>query len=396
MTGSGTQTNPYIISDVTDLQNMNLDLTAYYELANDIDASETSGWNGGAGFVPIGDSSMPFLGQFDGKGYTITGLTIDRAAEMFVGLFGLVVAVESALTIKDVTISGASITGDSYTGAIAGLIQGDITVSGCAVSGTISAGDSCGGIVGDASWGAISDCASTCTVGGDYYVAGIVGNAYYCTINRCLATGTLTGKGHVGGIAGNIDGCTLSECGANVDATATRADNTASSVGALVGYLTDSTIENCYGRGSATGDDGNSWGGVGGLVGSDDTYASSTYTNSFAATTVSGYLTGGLIGYMDSDQTFSDCCWDTTTGGAVGVGVSNSVSNPTISGIDGYTTAQLKTRATIVSKGWSVGTIWEVLSCNDGYPCLMGVTPSCTYTIAQSVKTDPVSEVSIV
>ena len=378
MTGSGTQADPYIISDVTDLQNMNLDLTAYYELANDIDASGTAAWNGGEGFVPIGSSVAPFQGQFDGKGYTITSLTIDRAAETLVGLFGLVVEVGSALTIKDVTISGASITGDDYTGAIAGLIQGDITVSGCTVSGTISAGDSGGGIVGDASMGArISDCASTCTVGGDYYVAGIVGNAYNCTINKCLATGTLTGKGHVGGIAGNIDDCTLSECGANVDATSTRADNAAGHVGALVGYLRDSTIENCYGRGSATGDDGNSSEGVGGLVGSDATTASSTYTDSFAATTVSGHLTGGLIGYMDSDQTFSDCCWDTTTGGAVGVGESNSVSDPTISGIDGYTRETLLDDGIVSTLGWTTATWDAVPGCNGGYPCLRNVNPCC-------------------
>lgn len=45
MTGTGTELDPYIIEDVDDLQDMNLDLTAYYELANDIDASLTATWN---------------------------------------------------------------------------------------------------------------------------------------------------------------------------------------------------------------------------------------------------------------------------------------------------------------------------------------------------------------
>jgi hypothetical protein len=54
MTGSGTVGDPYIIYDVTDLQAMNNSLAAYYELANDIDASATSGWNSGKGFDPIG------------------------------------------------------------------------------------------------------------------------------------------------------------------------------------------------------------------------------------------------------------------------------------------------------------------------------------------------------
>lgn len=53
MTGSGTLADPYIISDVDDLQAIENDLTAYYELANDIDASTTSGWNGGAGSLEV-------------------------------------------------------------------------------------------------------------------------------------------------------------------------------------------------------------------------------------------------------------------------------------------------------------------------------------------------------
>ena len=54
MTGTGTFLDPYIIEDVNDLQAMQDDLTAYYELGGDIDASATIGWNAGAGFLPIG------------------------------------------------------------------------------------------------------------------------------------------------------------------------------------------------------------------------------------------------------------------------------------------------------------------------------------------------------
>ena len=46
MTGSGTAEDPYIIEDVDDLQAMENDPTAYYELGGDIDASPTQGWNG--------------------------------------------------------------------------------------------------------------------------------------------------------------------------------------------------------------------------------------------------------------------------------------------------------------------------------------------------------------
>ena len=77
MEGTGTIDDPFRITNVTELQAMNDNMNAYYVLANDIDASETAGWNSGKGFVPIGSSSSPFKGYFDGQGYTINGLYIN-------------------------------------------------------------------------------------------------------------------------------------------------------------------------------------------------------------------------------------------------------------------------------------------------------------------------------
>lgn len=55
--GSGTEEDPYIIYNVHDLQNMTANLTAHYTLANDIDASETTEWDGGDGFNPVGNDT---------------------------------------------------------------------------------------------------------------------------------------------------------------------------------------------------------------------------------------------------------------------------------------------------------------------------------------------------
>ena len=74
--GEGTLENPFMIHDVDELQAMNDDLTAHYALADDIYASETSGWNGGNGFVPVGTWADRFTGSLDGNNYTITGLYI--------------------------------------------------------------------------------------------------------------------------------------------------------------------------------------------------------------------------------------------------------------------------------------------------------------------------------
>jgi hypothetical protein len=53
--GSGTPWDPYVITNVKQLQEMKYDLKAHYVLGNDIDASETKNWNNGQGFEPIGD-----------------------------------------------------------------------------------------------------------------------------------------------------------------------------------------------------------------------------------------------------------------------------------------------------------------------------------------------------
>lgn len=65
MTGSGTAASPFLITNATQLQAMRQNLSAHYALANDIDASNTSGWNGGKGFAPVGNASTPFTGTFD-------------------------------------------------------------------------------------------------------------------------------------------------------------------------------------------------------------------------------------------------------------------------------------------------------------------------------------------
>jgi len=85
--GSGTESGPYIITNVNQLQEMNNDLDAWYELGNDIDASDTINWNGGEGFVPIGNVTATFSGNFDGKNYAILDLFINRSSNDNQGLF---------------------------------------------------------------------------------------------------------------------------------------------------------------------------------------------------------------------------------------------------------------------------------------------------------------------
>lgn len=151
MTGSGTLLDPYIIMDVDDLQDMEDDLTAYYELGADIDASDTVTWNLGEGFDPIGSATLNtwFEGHLDGKDHSITDLYINRPTKDAVGLFG---QIRYGATIKDVHLVTCDITGQTYVGALVGYMYkptyGVVAIDTCSSTGTVTGYDEVGGLIG--------------------------------------------------------------------------------------------------------------------------------------------------------------------------------------------------------------------------------------------------------
>ena len=185
--GSGTQSDPYIITNRAQLEAMADDLTAYYQLANDIDLGGS-----GSPWTPIGTSSAPFSGTLDGDGYTMTGmyLSSDDSAAPLTGFFEYI----SSATIYDVRISGAVIRQNAYsagaTGCLAAKASGS-TISRVVIdqssiifygSGDYSAnaGSIFGWLIGTES--TISDCiGSNCavliqsTTGTSHGISGIVG-----------------------------------------------------------------------------------------------------------------------------------------------------------------------------------------------------------------------------
>ena len=123
-------TNPTIITNVTQLQNIKNNLGGCYILDRDIDASET---HSGAGFEPIGTASNPFTGCFDGRGHTIDGLFINRPTTDYVGLFGKT----ATGAIKNLNLTNIDITGKNYVGGLAGYCDSGAIVK-CFTSGTVS------------------------------------------------------------------------------------------------------------------------------------------------------------------------------------------------------------------------------------------------------------------
>ena len=99
-------------------------------------------------WTPVGDSTTPFKGTFDGDGHKITGLKITSGS--YIGLFGYV---GEGATIKNVNLVGASVSGESRVGALIGRIVGDATVSNCSVdsaSKVVGSGSNTGGLIGEA------------------------------------------------------------------------------------------------------------------------------------------------------------------------------------------------------------------------------------------------------
>ena len=101
-------------------------------------------WNSGSGWIPIGESSDPFVTTFEGGDHTISNLYIRRSPN--VGLFGVL---GSGSTVSGIGLVDASVGASGYgaAGALAGIAHGviedsfaDGLVAGCV--------DQIGGLVG--------------------------------------------------------------------------------------------------------------------------------------------------------------------------------------------------------------------------------------------------------
>lgn len=155
---------PISITNCVQLQSMKDNLAGDYVLANNIDCSDTINWNGGEGFIPVGkpsdslDMAHMFTGSFDGAGYKITDLYINRPDETYVGLFGYAgYNTISNLVVESAVIIGLGEGGDHAVGTIGVLQYG--TLNGCSITDTIiRGGDRAGGIAGVANNADIYDC----------------------------------------------------------------------------------------------------------------------------------------------------------------------------------------------------------------------------------------------
>jgi hypothetical protein len=378
------------VSSAEDLNMVRNNPHWHYVQQNDINLEDFS--SDLAGWQPIGTSATPFIGSYNGGGYNINNLTINRPAEQNIGLFGYTAP---TTTLTGINLCNVDISGDRYVGGLVGT-NNQGTISDSSVSGVIVAERThAGGLVGTNFRGHISNCHTQVTVNGTNLIGGITGNnTHLSQIINNHATGTISGTKEVGGLVGqNIGLIKSSSFSGRVEAssaTETRAgglvgDNFNSAticcsfadatvlasngidVGGLVGRNNGSSISFSYATGTVSGVNN-----VGGLVGNNVSVAQ--VTNSYSMGTVYGSdRVGGLVGLNVSE--ISNCY---STAGVTGIskcgglvgesgGPSHEINNSFYSDSQpqnpfgsAISDSALKTLTTYSGNGWSIAELENI------------------------------------
>jgi hypothetical protein len=202
---------PIQIRDWHDLDAIRSNLGGSYILMNNLD-SATAGYveltsgtaNEGRGWEPIGTSDDGFTGSFDGQGYEIRDLFINRPDQDYVGLFthiSWIRSIENVGVVENMGMVEADVTGSSQVGALAGHNAGIVNNSYC--SGSVSGYERVGGLVG---WNqaTLSNSYSGCSVNGSTRVGGLTGDNWYYRgiVTNSYSTGSVTGSTQIGGLVG--------------------------------------------------------------------------------------------------------------------------------------------------------------------------------------------------
>ena len=244
--GSGTVTDPWVISTVDDLQKLAETVNdgesysgKYFIQDTDLDLM-------GITWEPIGytDGGYYFSGHYDGKNHSISNATstgkVDEDGQATVGIFGCIIEGSvSNLHVKNVDFLANGEGGYSLAGGIAGITF-DSDITNCSVENsslkgekTLVANNACvGGITGYSVHGIFQNCAS---------------------VNNKIISQT-----YAGGIVGEIDDSISNNEGASAFTNCYVAEGNISAfaddvqdysiAGGFIGRVTEDnpTLENCY------------------------------------------------------------------------------------------------------------------------------------------------------
>ncbi len=289
-------------------------LSAYYALAQDLDAAGTAYTKSLLG----SSSSTTFLGTFAGMGHTISNLTINA-----VGGTGVFALIGAGSVVRDLGVVGGNITGtNGDVGAIVGRNTGGRIDNVYAIGVTVGGASRTGGVLGYLNGGTLSNSYANVTVNGGSSGGGLVGTSTG-SISNSYAEGNVTGA-YAGGLVGsNNAGSTITQSYASGKVNGTVGGGRA---GGLVG-LNSGSISYAYATGDVSADSL-----AGGLVGwnsgsINNAYASGNVTL-VANVNIPEPYAGGLIAF-DSAAT-TNAVWDSSSSGHVAyTGANGSATNTT-------------------------------------------------------------------
>lgn len=297
--GDGSVGSPYLIANARQLENM---MKLYRDSEAPADATEFKKWfrlledvsASGITWTPINNSGSFYKAiDFNGDGHTISALTVSGTYSGFCGvLYG---------TVRNVTFDGASVSGSTKKGVVAGFL------------GTDKLPGSCENVI-----------VKNSTVSGNNYSGGFAGHIRTTgTITSCsvLNTSVTSGSGIVGGFAAEVDlgssdkydvPCIFTDCHVS-DVTITQ--NYASNIetlpgGGFIGKASQAaSFKDCTVKATITATKA-AIRDIGGFVGRT-TYAGSNFNNChvLAGSSVSskGYHTGGFVGYAENADSYVNC-----------------------------------------------------------------------------------------
>lgn len=254
--GDGTSSSPYTISNLENLfwlsQSSGEWDKSYIQTA-DIDASPTHTWfpngsGGYLGFITIGNTSIQFTGSYNGAGFYIRNLYINRPSSNDIGFFGKLRNAGTAndfVMVSNLGLVNVEITGGHYVGGLAGSINGwylgeafyQPAINNSYVTCSVSGSNYLGGFIG------ISDCAIVCAssfsgvVNGGWEAGGFVGSVTnYSQVHNCYSSGTITYGYNTGGFAGQMTSYgSLNNCYSSCQIAS------GINIGGLVGVASDAT-----------------------------------------------------------------------------------------------------------------------------------------------------------
>jgi len=344
---AGCGPTPTEIRDWYDLNAVREDTRGSYILMNNLD-STTAGYielagptaNEGKGWQPIAVNNT-FIGSFDGQGYEIGNLFINRPDESGVGLFSVV---ETGGVIENVHLVNGDITGYEAVASLVGHNRGAVRNS--YAHGNVAGDLDVGSLVG-VNGGTVNNSYSGGSVTGGDSIGGLVGKNEG-TVSGSYSIGIVSGSDFVGGLVGKNNGTVSNSYSAStVDGN--------DLVGNLVG-VNGGTVSNSYAGGTVGGSSF-----VGGLVGRNEGVVSKCYS---AGNTTGDEHIGGLVG-QNLYGVVSNSFWDTQTSGQA-----------TSDGGTGKTTEEMQDIATFTGAGWNITAVDPGETLPD---CTWNIVDTATY-----------------